>query len=768
MESCLNDNHDTDKLLNHDREDDELLNGDHGDDSRLHNGYDDDLTIKNDIFGLTIHQFEREFRSCLQRRMKHDQSILNIRFPDKTSNEYLEYLANREFKSEEHRSKFCVIEKCCYQRLQKIVGTEKTVRSRQRLFKLNDFVDKYAGLSTTKLSSGSLSEGLDLPGSDIDIMFIVHNVDIVQDVKDVYRPGHAIFLMEKCNKYPGFTKLKLLTKHKDWVSFIVQTKTGIYFSSQRFMQFLRGTKKYGQIHGPCLSDPYQHEDIAFCLRSRDWPYEAQNWIYRQRRWQWPSGGLVESITRYGILLVPIGPKYNENDELWWRLSFSVAEKKLCHSFNYTQFLCYALLKMTLKNVINKNDHVKDLLCSYFLKTSLFWVSEEISIDQFQISNLIACFELCLDKLTNCIDACYLPNYFIPEQNLFKGKINLSNNKTLLSVLSDMKYHGIEALYHKVLSSNDIVTFSPFIDHVERDEPFKLELLFYKIFSTAIACIASSNMEKYCFTLALLKNISLSESSLFLRDVFKFYHGFFNQQVTQMLFLSFSKNKHRYYLNRKILRDGTMADASSGWLLSACFFYTMKNYNVSLRIVDYILSRCSPDMLYLGCAFYLSKTFCTYQRLAYCQQITLMNRIRLATMGDIIFIKGSPLIPRELQFEAQDFKLRVPPVVMCHCLKFLCYYHLNDFYKRKLSLQDLRRTIQNEYFLAKNEMSVCYTLLGVCYELANNTDLAYRSYINAVRCEGELCKSAKFRLEKLISSRIHGVPVEVFLVDNLTA
>lgn len=262
------------------------------------------------------------------------------------------------------------------------MGTEKTVRLRQRLFKLNDFVDKYAGLRTTKLSSGSLSEGLDLPGSDIDIMFIVHNVDIVQDVKEVYRPGHAIFLMEKCNKYPGFAKLKLLTKHKDWVSFIVQTKTGIYFSSQRFMQFLRGTKDNGQIHGPCLSDPYQHEDIAFCLRSRDWPYEAQNWIYRQRRWQWPSGGLVESITRYGILLVPIGPKYNENDELWWRLSFSVAEKKLCHSFNYTQFLCYALLKMTLKNVINQNDHVKDLLCSYFLKTSLFWVSEEISIDQF--------------------------------------------------------------------------------------------------------------------------------------------------------------------------------------------------------------------------------------------------------------------------------------------------------------------------------------------------------------------------------------------------
>ncbi|XP_052085921.1 uncharacterized protein LOC127723378 isoform X2 [Mytilus californianus] len=727
----------------------------------LYQTFDGDLSIHNDIFGLTIHQFEREFRSCLQRRIMHEQSILNIRFPDKTSNDYLEYLEDCEFKSEGHTSEFCFKEKWRFQRLQKIVGTEKVVRSRQRLLKLNDFVDNNAGLGTTKLSSGSLAEGLDLPGSDIDIMYIVHNIDVVQDVKEVYRPGHATFLMEKCDKYPGFAKLKLVTKHKAYVSFLVQTDTGIYFSSQRLMKFLLGTKNNGQIHGPCLSDRNQHEDIAFCLRSRIWPREAVNWIYRRRRWQWPFDGLVESITRYGILLVPIGPKYNENEELWWRLSFSVAEKKLCHSYNYTQLLCYSLLKMTLKNVINKNDHVKDLLCSYFMKTTLFWVSEEISIDQFQVSNLMACFELCLDKLTKCIDVCYLPNYFIPEQNLFKGKINTSNNKTLLSVFTDVKYHGMEALVQKVLSSNDIVTFSPVVEHVERDDPFKLEILFYKILLTSVASVASSSVEKYYTILALLKQISLSESSTFLRDVFKYYHGFFNQQVTQMLFSTFSKNKQRYYLSRKILRDGTMADAGSGWLLSASFFYAIENYNVALRIVDYILSRCSPDMLYLGCFSYQSQTFCMYQRIAHCKQITLKDRMRLATMGDMIFIRGSPLIPKELQYEVKDFKLRVPPVVMCHCLQFLCNHHLNDFYKRKLSLQDLRRTIQNEYLLAKNEKSVCYTLLGVCYEISNNMDLAYRSYVNAVRCEGDLCKSAKLRLEKIISTRMNGVPVEVF-------
>ncbi|CAC5363434.1 unnamed protein product [Mytilus coruscus] len=316
----------------------------------------------------------------------HEQSISNIRFPDKTSNEYLEYLESCEFKLEGHDSEFSLKEKCRYQRLQKIVGTEKAVRSRQRLLKLNDYVDNNADLGTTKLSSGSLAEGLDLPGSDIDIMYIVHNIDVVQDVKEVYRSGHATFLMEKCNKYPGFAKLKLVTKHKACVSFLIQTETGIYFSSQRLMKFLRGTKNNMQIHGPCLSDPYQHEDIAFCLRSRIWPREAVNWIYRRRRWQWPSDGVVE------------------------------------------------------------------------------------------------------------------------KQNLFKGKINTSNNKTLLSVFTDMKYHGMEALVHKVLSSNDIVTFSPVVEQVERDEPFKLEILFYKILLTTIACFASSNGEILHYISSIKTNI----------------------------------------------------------------------------------------------------------------------------------------------------------------------------------------------------------------------------------------------------------------------
>ena len=53
---------------------------------------DGGIVISNDVFGLTIRQFERMYKDCLDRRKTHESWIMNLRYPDKASNEYLEYL----------------------------------------------------------------------------------------------------------------------------------------------------------------------------------------------------------------------------------------------------------------------------------------------------------------------------------------------------------------------------------------------------------------------------------------------------------------------------------------------------------------------------------------------------------------------------------------------------------------------------------------------------------------------------------------------------
>jgi len=50
----------------------------------------------NDLFGMAIFQFEREYKACLERRKQNEPQILNILFPIKTDNRYLEYLENTQ------------------------------------------------------------------------------------------------------------------------------------------------------------------------------------------------------------------------------------------------------------------------------------------------------------------------------------------------------------------------------------------------------------------------------------------------------------------------------------------------------------------------------------------------------------------------------------------------------------------------------------------------------------------------------------------------
>ena len=52
------------------------------------------------------------------------------------------------------------------------IGTEIDIRKRQLLFILHDKLYSTNDKKLTQISSGSLAEGLDLPGSDLDVMFV--------------------------------------------------------------------------------------------------------------------------------------------------------------------------------------------------------------------------------------------------------------------------------------------------------------------------------------------------------------------------------------------------------------------------------------------------------------------------------------------------------------------------------------------------------------------------------------------------------------------
>ncbi|XP_052086090.1 uncharacterized protein LOC127723477 [Mytilus californianus] len=150
------------------------------------------------------------YKACLDRRKAQEQYILNLRYPDKTSDEYLEFLEQYrlQYRScNENDSK----ERYLYAYLVNTVGTEIDIRKRQQLFFIKDMIDNTDVSEVTTISSGSLSEELDLPGSDIDIMCVIGDVDVIQNLKNIKHPRqNTTLVMETDNDHPVFSRLRLI------------------------------------------------------------------------------------------------------------------------------------------------------------------------------------------------------------------------------------------------------------------------------------------------------------------------------------------------------------------------------------------------------------------------------------------------------------------------------------------------------------------------------------------------------------------------------
>ena len=629
-----------------------------------------------------------------------------------------------------------------YDNLITVVGSEMDIRIRQNMFLIKDKIFNKLDIPMTQVSSGSFAEGLDLPGSDMDIMFVLNTVHILQNVKHMNRSARrTTLLIEDEMEFPGFTTLKLIAEGDTFTSpeYFVETTNGMYFSNISFTRKLieNNANQKQSVHGPCISDKDEAMDVALCFHFHSWPRQAEQWIYRHRPGQWPPEILIDNIVIYGCILVAIGPKEIENSELLWRISFSMAEKQLSHSMNYTQFLCYALLKLSLKNIIDRNDKVKGLLCSYFMKTAVFWLSEEISINTFQLQNLFHCYFLSLDKLITWVKCCYCPNYFIPEHNMFRGKINRSNSRLLLTILERLRNGEREVFTVNTLFNSKVVLHESCV---------KLELFMYMVIGNYVEVDI-----KNCFTqLTFVESLVMSHSTRILSGICKYYFARTSQMIVQQLPFPTTNKPNVHVIRRyhKHLHDGTTSDAVSGWLIYASFYYVLGQYNTTLTIIDHVLSRCTPNMLMLHLDNNTTERIKCYKQNVGCSTITLNEKMRLATIDDVFYVKQSTLIPHELQPEVQDDYFTVPPVVLSHCLRFLCYHHLNNIVNRQQSLRDLYLTIKEMYFIVDSTLSNSLTILGVCNEIVGDKETAGRCYNTALQNEYYVCPTVAKRKENL--------------------
>ncbi|XP_052069262.1 uncharacterized protein LOC127708433 [Mytilus californianus] len=176
-------------------------------------------------------------------------------------------------------------------------------------------------------------------------------------------------------------------------------------------------------------------DVVLALKMSSWPLTAKEWVDRRRNSRWPSKELIEHIIKSDMYIVSVGHPDSDESENEWRYSFTMPEKCLGQSLGVFQRACYCLAKILLKSAIPNSEGIS----SYFLKTLLFWVCEEIPEEEWKTDKMGYFVMLLIYRLKCCLQKKELRHYFIPENNMMdhiQPKILTDAIKQLSVLLED--------------------------------------------------------------------------------------------------------------------------------------------------------------------------------------------------------------------------------------------------------------------------------------------------------------------------------------------
>ena len=447
---------------------------------------------------------------------------------------------------------------------------------------------------------------------------------------------------------------------------------------------------------------------------------------------WPPADIVSNIESYGVLLVPIGCKNSPSERLEWRISFSVAEKHLIYSFSHTQLLCYALLKHLLKEVIEKNPRLKGSLCSYFLKTMLFWLSEELDTSFWTPQNLLLCFDSCFRRLVYCVKYCILPHYFIIDNNLFEDRFSTEDGSNLQTLLVELYRTGpsclplfqrFSTILHPPVPSryDNLLNQLNALKELDIYEQFMNESLgikrrlvtsfkLYKKMKYSIVCDAM--FSRLCHSIG---DLVLSVAASTARNGNKFRY-----------------ETYKEYTSYELL--GLQTCDVTRWLHLATYFYSQNQFTFSLKIIDHVLTQCTPDKLYYSEDKFTREHVQGIVHEELYQLKTIANIVKKRNVIKRIAFPNNATIPHELKTEIyfKGYSLK-PPVVYAHFLSFLCYFKQNDYRNCQIALSSLKLTIKSIYFIADIEaLAESFNCLGVAYRMLGLMKDARKYFLVSIR------------------------------------
>ena len=667
-----------------------------------------------------------------------------------------------------HENKVNLISRGLYMIVNQELGSEEIVRQRREKHAIVDGMYSCVG-SLILNTSGSKAEGLDMKSSDIDWMFWDRDISFVETYTQLIamqNKSDIILVMDTSIASPGFTLLKIgkIDQIFPIISYaLVDMFNDRYLSSMKYKHFFHQKSSY-ELHGPCLSgrigELFQF-DYAYCLHSPFWPSQARQCIKRLYECGWPSRKTIKTIVDNGFNAVPIASKiyrFREAADMEWRLSFSLAEKSLIHAMNHPQFLCYGLLKIFLNEVLKKIEGIEDLICSYFLKTAMFWEVTESRSDHTN-NNILHMFWNCFRRIISWVSIGYCPNFFIPENNMFSDKIYGQNQEKLLHYLYTFYKEGYFCLL-RCTSIRDV--FSVIVQHplssfhilnANEQQICRAIFVFENMNIVLQSCEISALIfdESDIFT-TVNRLLQIRATSLVAENAIELGFRQCMQILAEhiLLFIQTQQPNIQGY-NRKTesmcvkatfkLLQSQITTVGSSDIICSKILYSFKSHRKSLRKALSVKQKLQQSGIIYSWILNFN-LFVRYNGL----NMSYIEFINKHVVVEYSTTENSCLV--ELKLEASVARengrpVNIPPLVMINFLLVLNYHALNDTIRRDDVVREMEALLSCDdgthvHFLYR---PISLEILGICHQTCNNFPRAYHFYLMALNDEWSWLKQA---------------------------
>ena len=612
--------------------------------------------------------------------------------------------------------------------LDDVVGTEEIVTIRQDYCRIYDCLVSSNILGTQFYFTGSKAEGLNLAGSDEDFMYdidTVHDIYVSESIQVLSQSSHTNkFFMVTDNVKPGFALLKAFGEIKD--ALLLQTLWKVYkdphLSSNMFVTSLlpfQHNEFPTKIQGPsletwtqfCILNSQSGRDRVPSIPCKFWPSRATEWTHRPRHYGWPFLCDRNKIVTLGFHLVPVGHPLSAMKLMEWRISFSIAERILVWSFNHTQMQCYAFMKLLLKEFIKTrcSEKSNDVLCSYFIKTFLFWQYEETDPSFWQTKNMQGCINYLLREFYTCIQGGVLRHYFIPCFNLLEIKLTRDAQKELVNLLdivleSDMaimaQCPSLVTAWLKFQEGRDKNQLD--IRELQNRQMLDSEEMPISKFYEIIIMTKTMQWYSSCqvhYPVSAISDFVDSDNGQTPLASLVIRHVCLLANMEQLKYSS-AGNISVYQCLRVMIYNSLNTDIASSLLWGATFLLQMKEYGRALKHINKVLSSIPPYVLYCSLPAASSVDTKLYKDTIYSREPDILNRARKAWLFDIMITSADyQFMPRAIQIELlysdPCFQVvSISPFTYAYYLMFLCYQGLGQYENRDCALRELVDTVNS--------------------------------------------------------------------------